>query len=1214
MLARQDDALCSAFYRRARPSRTAEPSELECVFSPSSLSSPSFCMQVGILPLPPQPLVVPGNAVRVLLPTKQSYWLADAAFKCVALVFSAALLQRFAAYSEAFCRGQPPRETAINGAGEDWEYLYRTANAERNRLEFENRAIGASFEKLFQKAYNTEVQLRNVRAFAERCAGVYAPNQSDVRELVTLITSILSLLANSTSEPIISRVPEIVAMVSACPVHDQRLYAASEQLKRKAGDCGLAASSGPKTQPPSTSEGGASIDLRWLAAATKDDAWLQMSDRWEACPVDLRWLAVATNDRSWLLNRFVWRRSPTDLRWMSVATYNREWLLLGASDRWQATPAAIKLRAIEANDPSIVRPSLSEAAQFKLDIQMRSDIQREVASRSEAFSVEDFACRGESALRLSAADLTASPQERKPFASLATTQSTEKGAPSSKTAAFPKEGVLPAGGPPKTNSAPPPIGTFMEKEGTIPIKSAAEAKKAPGAVAGPGAPKTAAASVKGAPLAGKTVPSPLAAGKGVADSKKVGTPLVKADAATTAPKGGPLLPGKASPPALAGKAALALPGKAAAALPGKAAAAPLGKAAATPLGKAAAASPGKEAPSGPPGKAAAAAPGKAAAALAVKEAPTPPGKAAAPPAVKEATTPPGKAATPPGKAAPTPPGKAAATLPGKEAPSAAPGKAAPATPGAPAKAAPATPGAPAKAAPAAPAAPAKAALPAPGKAAPAAPGKAAPTPPEKASATPPGKEAPPAAPGKAAAAPLGKAAAAPPGKAEGGGGPGSKPGGPPGGPKADGPAPPKPADAKKAPTMPPRTLAPPKKATDEAGEGPSKSAAPPAKAAASPPETKPPGGPPKAPTPGDSSTPKASEAAKEAPPGAPKAALPGAPKAKAGLPPGKDKAAGLPAAAKSPTLPEAPESKPGGLPAAKDNKKAPLLPPKAASAAAEGKAEAAAPPKDKAASPPPAGENVTSSLPAGKPGPPAAPKKGGPPAPASKDAPKSPAPPSKDAPKPPAPASKDAPKPPAAKEHFLEGPPKPPAKPGAPPPPSSAAEAPKAPLPSKGGPPPAPPAKVSRGEVARSTHPEAATGASQAKRLVEVGGKMRRKEEKKKKMKKKEEEEEEEEGEFGHLLCEIWPLAFFGLLISCMRTRSPLLMEDWPRLGSLKRDCVVLLCTGGNSGSDAASALRDKLLKQNELTEEDLETVRKSADEVARLAAATTRVDIKSSS
>lgn len=57
-----------------------------------------------------------------------------------------------------------------------------------------------------------------VQAYAARCSGLYAPNLADVRELVTLLTGILSLLATSTSDPIISRVPEIVAMVSACPV------------------------------------------------------------------------------------------------------------------------------------------------------------------------------------------------------------------------------------------------------------------------------------------------------------------------------------------------------------------------------------------------------------------------------------------------------------------------------------------------------------------------------------------------------------------------------------------------------------------------------------------------------------------------------------------------------------------------------------------------------------------------------------------------------------------------------------------------------------------------------------------------------------------------------------------------------------------------------------------------------------------------------------
>lgn len=51
-----------------------------------------------------------------------------------------------------------------------------------------------------------------------------------------------------------------------------------------------------------------------------------------------------------------------------------------ASDRWQATPPAIKLRAIEAQDPSIARPSLTEAAQYKLDEQIRADIQSERTS------------------------------------------------------------------------------------------------------------------------------------------------------------------------------------------------------------------------------------------------------------------------------------------------------------------------------------------------------------------------------------------------------------------------------------------------------------------------------------------------------------------------------------------------------------------------------------------------------------------------------------------------------------------------------------------------------------------------------------------------------------------------------------------------------------------------------------------------------------------
>lgn len=41
---------------------------------------------------------------------------------------------------------------------------------------------------------------------------------SDIRELIGLVSNILSLLANSLQDPVISRVPELVAMVASCPV------------------------------------------------------------------------------------------------------------------------------------------------------------------------------------------------------------------------------------------------------------------------------------------------------------------------------------------------------------------------------------------------------------------------------------------------------------------------------------------------------------------------------------------------------------------------------------------------------------------------------------------------------------------------------------------------------------------------------------------------------------------------------------------------------------------------------------------------------------------------------------------------------------------------------------------------------------------------------------------------------------------------------------
>lgn len=51
--------------------------------------------------------------------------------------------------------------------------------------------------------------------------------------------------------------------------------------------------------------------------------------------------------------------------------------LIAASDRWEATPPALKLRAIQSQDPSLVRPSMSEAMQHLLDVRLGADIQRE---------------------------------------------------------------------------------------------------------------------------------------------------------------------------------------------------------------------------------------------------------------------------------------------------------------------------------------------------------------------------------------------------------------------------------------------------------------------------------------------------------------------------------------------------------------------------------------------------------------------------------------------------------------------------------------------------------------------------------------------------------------------------------------------------------------------------------------------------------------------
>ncbi|CDI75955.1 hypothetical protein, conserved [Eimeria praecox] len=432
------------------------------------------------------------------------------------------------------CSARPSSTTtrpspARQGRDQDWEFLYKTANAERNRLEYENKAMGASFDALFQKAYATEVQLRNLR-------------------------------------------------------HDRRLFAATERLKRKAGDCGLAASLGPKKPPPSESfSGEPSLDLRWLAAETKDDAWLQVGDRWGFCPLDLRWLAVATNDRSWLLNRFVWKRSPRDLQWMSVATYSREWLLLGASNRWEATPPAVKLRAIQSQDPNLARPSLSEAVQRSLDACIRSDIQREMDIREEAYQANSAQQRQAigvgippfDSFRLSAADLTAEPELRKPFTSLPTAAETQKkpaaggasagagagaagGAAADKgasTSHFPKEGTVPASKPPSANSAPPPSTPFVPKTGSIPIKKGPEETKAPGALPAKGAPKapaaaagTAPAAGKGGPLAGKSAPSPAGSKPGGAPlGKTLAPPNAKKDVLSgaktlsppTAPPGGP---------------------------------------------------------------------------------------------------------------------------------------------------------------------------------------------------------------------------------------------------------------------------------------------------------------------------------------------------------------------------------------------------------------------------------------------------------------------------------------------------------------------------------------------------------------------------------------------------------------------------------------------------------------------------------------------------
>ncbi|KAL8271017.1 hypothetical protein Esti_005058 [Eimeria stiedai] len=83
MIARQDDPLCSAFYRRARASPTAE--------KPSTMNSS--------------------------LPS----------------------LRPFAGSNGRGIPSSGGRLSAAAAGTQDWEYLYKTVNAERNRLEFENK-------------------------------------------------------------------------------------------------------------------------------------------------------------------------------------------------------------------------------------------------------------------------------------------------------------------------------------------------------------------------------------------------------------------------------------------------------------------------------------------------------------------------------------------------------------------------------------------------------------------------------------------------------------------------------------------------------------------------------------------------------------------------------------------------------------------------------------------------------------------------------------------------------------------------------------------------------------------------------------------------------------------------------------------------------------------------------------------------------------------
>ncbi|CBZ51258.1 salivary proline-rich protein, related [Neospora caninum Liverpool] len=200
-------------------------------------------------------------------------------------------------------------------------------------------SIERDFDRLYQRAYMAEVQLNNLKAAASRTT-VGGASYS-VTQLVKLATNLLELLTKQPDQPCVSVIPDALACLSMCHVN------ANEW----------------KTRPIGRPSGDVAPDLKWLATVSDDLSWLKWADQWDMMPMDLRWVSIAVDDRTLLLHRLLWARAPVDLRYLTVVSGNMDWLYIGP-DRWNATPMQLRMRAIALEDPTIIRPSMTEAALY----------------------------------------------------------------------------------------------------------------------------------------------------------------------------------------------------------------------------------------------------------------------------------------------------------------------------------------------------------------------------------------------------------------------------------------------------------------------------------------------------------------------------------------------------------------------------------------------------------------------------------------------------------------------------------------------------------------------------------------------------------------------------------------------------------------------------------------------------------------------------------